>query len=393
MRAAKHRAGVCIVLAFLFLTFFAFSAPYVAGLLVFFVGTLALLAILLHRDARQIALELHADRAGRTGQELTFTLKKRQTGHLWVSGMASVELEIVHTMFDQKEQRQFQIPLREEEDSYSLAFAVNLCGEVEIRCVKVSLWDVLGLFRVEGAKFPTTRTIIYPPSLQLDLTLSQTAAGTANREGLMQNRRGNDLSEVYDLREYVPGDDIRAIHWKLSSKTDTLILRQPSNPSHYDAVLLPDLGLYQEEQPVSFAEENGAVSLTIALGEKLLEQGVSFCMAIPSQAGVELYEIQGRQQFYEQISQWMSIPIPRQSGAGLQFFLSEHLESHFTRMLLVSGGSYTQDIGKLETRIGVTAISTDDHTTEPVHLEAGLFCESVVVPTKQKKNTAYRIVC
>lgn len=53
----------------------------------------------------------------------------------------------------------------------------------------------------------------------------------------MQNRKGSDASEMFDIRDYVPGDDIRTIHWKLSGKTDELIVRQASAPSHYNIAL------------------------------------------------------------------------------------------------------------------------------------------------------------
>ena len=61
--------------------------------------------------------------------------------------------------------------------------------------------------------------IVYPRKVNLQVELSQMTIGAPKSEGMMQNRKGNDLSEIFDIREYVPGDDIRSIHWKLSSKT------------------------------------------------------------------------------------------------------------------------------------------------------------------------------
>ena len=52
------------------------------------------------------------------------------------------------------------------------------------------------------------------------------------------NRRGEDRSEVYQLREYRPGDDIRQIHWKLSSKLDRMIVRDPGLPLERSVLLL-----------------------------------------------------------------------------------------------------------------------------------------------------------
>lgn len=44
------------------------------------------------------------------------------------------------------------------------------------------------------------------------------------------DRRGSDLTEPFRLREYAPGDSLRQIHWKLSSKLDRLVIREPGMP-------------------------------------------------------------------------------------------------------------------------------------------------------------------
>ena len=45
-----------------------------------------------------------------------------------------------------------------------------------------------------------------------------------------QERPGADLTETFQIREYVPGDSMRQIHWKLSGKFDRLIVRDPALP-------------------------------------------------------------------------------------------------------------------------------------------------------------------
>lgn len=135
----------------------------------------------------------------------------------------------------------------------------------------------------------------------MELVLSRETVGAAQTEGLMQNRRSSDPSEIFDIRDYVPGDDIRTVHWKLSAKTGSLIVRQASDPSHYDAALLPDLGLRQQGETRPTAKELvRAVSVTVALGEGLLRQGTAFCMVIPIPQGLELHEVR----------------IPAESGLG-----------------------------------------------------------------------------
>ncbi len=54
---------------------------------------------------------------------------------------------------------------------------------------------------------------------------------------------GGGYSEEHELRQYRPGDNINSIHWKLSSKTDELIVREPMEPIESStAVLLHTTG-------------------------------------------------------------------------------------------------------------------------------------------------------
>ena len=41
---------------------------------------------------------------------------------------------------------------------------------------------------------------------------------------------GGGFSEIHDLREYRPGDSLHEIHWKLSAKSDKLIVREAEEP-------------------------------------------------------------------------------------------------------------------------------------------------------------------
>ena len=55
------------------------------------------------------------------------------------------------------------------------------------------------------------------------------------------NKRGNDFSDVSDVREYIPGDKLMSIHWKLSAKRDILMVKDRVTMSDQQMVLVPDL--------------------------------------------------------------------------------------------------------------------------------------------------------
>ena len=393
MAAGMRRFGFCLTAAVLAVLLFFFSSAAVLWMLLLLLGTAALSWLLTTLDAGHTTLTLYAASGAQTDRPLRTVLSAHRPGRFLAAGEAVVELEISNIMFGSSRTQRLVLPLRDHAQPLETMLHLDLCGETVLRCTGVAVWDALGLFCRQIAPFPEVRVVCYPASFGVELALSRDTVGAASTEGLMQNRKGNDPSEIFDVREYVPGDDIRSIHWKLSCKTDTLILREPSDPSHYDAALLPDLGLTQLRTPVSHQELNAAAALTVSLGEQMLQQGESFCLAIPTAQGLRLHEVRSLRELYQLLPQWLGLEIQAQSGVGLQCFLSDHLEQYFTRLLIVSAGKYSQDLTGLGARIGVTAVSTAQDASAPSYTALGTDCEAVVLPAVPRHGSCYRIVC
>ena len=394
MAVKLHRAGFCLAAVVLLLALFFFSASYLLTLLGVLLGLALALSLLLHRDTRRFSLQLYTAPAGQVEHPLELILTTAQAHRLLAAGCAEVELEIESVMFHDIQRQTLRIPLGDQQTRFSFSLPQKLCGAVRFRCKSIRLWDLLGVFSAPCAKFPEVQTILFPETPPLDLTISNVAIGSANAEGFMQNRPGGDPSEVFDIREYVPGDDVRSIHWKLSCKMDTLICRQSSDPSHYDVALLPDLCLAHQSGPVTHQELNAAVALVIALGEQLLAAGIPFCLVLPAPQELQILEVQSAVQLHQQLlPQWMSIAVSSQDGAGLQYFLAEHMEQYFTRLFIVSAGQYEQDVRSLGKRIGTTVLSVDLDAAAPSHLNLASGCESIILPAQTPKNFTYRILC
>lgn len=187
--------------------------------------------------------------------------------------------------------------------------------------------------------------------------LSQASAGTPQPEGKMQNRKGNDPSEMFDLREYVTGDDVRSIHWKLSGKTDTLILRQASAPSLYNIVLLMDFGIEKNGEPTPLEELNAAAAVAAAVGTQLVQQHITFSAAVPTRNGLEIYEVRTQKDFQQMLMHWMCFPLQQTEGAGMRYFLTQQMDRQYARLVLLTAGQYTASLKPLEGRIGTTVIS------------------------------------
>ena len=104
-----------------------------------------------------------------------------------------------------------------------LAASTEHCGLLELRADKVKVFDYLGLFarrlqppvpaRIECRPIPV-------PCQPVEVPDSKGVRPSARNP----SRRGP--GEDYDLREYRPGDPLRSVHWKLTSKWDELIVRE-----------------------------------------------------------------------------------------------------------------------------------------------------------------------
>lgn len=368
------------------------GSPYLFCVVIILFLIAIAMFLLVRKDAARLGISVRAQMGAQEGKENFFIVEAHTKRKLRAARYLVLYVCETNEMSGQSQERELLLRLTGENMQYEVPLANSLCGEVRIVCKEAAVRDMLNLFRLRVQKFPEIRMIVYPRKVNLQIELSQMTIGAPKSEGMMQNRKGNDLSEIFDIREYVPGDDIRSIHWKLSSKTENLILREASDPSHYNVVLLPDLGqnLLTEQN----AEEimNAAVAVGVAIGERLMEKRVSFCMALPAASGLKICEVKDRREMQRIFALWLQCPVAPESGDGLRCFMMEHLEQYFTRLLILNGGEYRQNLSGLEERIGITVLHVSA-TAKYVNAEISNGCEIVEIPARIDNRETYRIRC
>ncbi|WP_417080116.1 DUF58 domain-containing protein [Hominenteromicrobium sp.] len=303
-----------------------------------------------------------------------------------------MELETQSTLLGTKKEGRFLLSLTSGQSNYTVKVPAEQCGELRFSCKRICVRDVLNLYNVQTAPVAPVRTVIYPRRMKVQLLLSQASAGTPQPEGKMRNRKGNDPSEMFDLREYVPGDDVRSIHWKLSGKTDTLILRQASDPSLYNIVLLMDFGIEKNGEPTPLEELNAAAAVAAAVGAQLVQQHITFSAAVPTRNGLEIYEVRTQKDFQQMLMHWMCFPLQQTEGAGMRYFLTQQMDRQYARLVLLTAGQYTASLKPLEGRIGTTVISAVSGG-KLQHIAVGGGCEVVELPAERIEDEVYRILC
>lgn len=106
------------------------------------------------------------------------------------------------------------------------------CGNVAITVEKVRIYDYLSIFAwTVGKNFKTQNILVLPPQKEIYLGEDRWYNETnEDSDRFSLYKKGDDPSEIFNIREYMDGDKIQRIHWKLSSKTGSLMVKEGSLP-------------------------------------------------------------------------------------------------------------------------------------------------------------------
>ena len=122
-------------------------------------------------------------------------------------------------------------------DSWYIPLDTAHCGAVCCEAARARVFDYLGFFCLPVRTGRSVETIIRPTAVPPE-KLPNLSQFLARRR---QPKPGGGFSEEHELRDYRPGDSLRDIHWKLSVKTDRLIVREAQEPIRGLTLLTFDL--------------------------------------------------------------------------------------------------------------------------------------------------------
>lgn len=118
-----------------------------------------------------------------------------------------------------------------------------LCAQT----AKIRVYDYLGLIWLPKRTPSAAKTAVLPKPVQP----TKLPELTLFRSVQLQPLPAGSFSELHDHRPYREGDNARSIHWKLSQKSDELIVREPVAPvrlrSHLILTPPTSLGALQSE--------------------------------------------------------------------------------------------------------------------------------------------------
>ncbi len=169
------------------------------------------------------------------------------------------------------------------------AFSVNCahCGTLCIRADGMQAMDWFGLACFPCKVSACASLLVLPDLYPVRVNLSANDSVLRQEERPGQPRREGPETENSGVRDYVPGDPVRRIHWKLSAKTDRVLIREEERPLTGSVLLL----LETSGDHVAPDDMDGAAEALLSVSQALVKEGVFHSVSWQDRGGLQWMEI------------------------------------------------------------------------------------------------------
>ena len=361
----EARRIYCLALVAMLVLFALFDNWFFAWIFVATVLFEVLFYILLRRDVGIADVSLKWKHSFQMETDEPIQLEIQKTGMPLVAGIVEVRLRWTNRMIMETAERTVRFLPHKKQMDWILPLELNRCGEITVERAEVYMYDVFGVSKRKMATFLDHHMVAYPQDISLEIEIPPSWSGAVEEEKESISRRGTDMAEVYDLREYQPGDSLRAVHWKLSSKTDEYIVKEPGDTMHTDILVLFDVSkdkLMDNEQGAKLL--NVSVAFARKLSSVFVNKQMDFMAAYPSGGALHWKLIGSQQDNAELIENWLSVPLPEEPGSAIRYFSVSDRKNQFFNIIYITTESISKELFEVTEKSLIHAISIVSEGTE-----------------------------
>ncbi|MGM9979353.1 MAG: DUF58 domain-containing protein [Clostridium sp.] len=166
-----------------------------------------------------------------------------------------------------KEIEYINFPINSKEtESIDFKIKSKYCGKLIIEIQSLKIYDYLTFSSVKKKVNKSKEVIVLPQIYDINFSSNVANINSLDGEIFSKDKAGDDPSEVFNVREYIEGDKIQRIHWKLSSKVDNVMIKEYSQPIVNDSIIIVEL--CESENNINTIQ--GIIETAISLSHMLL---------------------------------------------------------------------------------------------------------------------------
>jgi len=162
--------------------------------------------------------------------------------------------------------------LKGDEFTFETNLVCKYRGEYYVGIKEVVVTDFLRLFRIRYKIKSNVRAIVNPAITRLKYIESiENVLGTLEKPNAKVNTNRDVL-----VRDYVVGDSLRQISWKLSAKENKLKVRKENGEEKQGVILIGDTNRCYKDEKVFLPLENKMLEVMSSIGIYLAENNVTY---------------------------------------------------------------------------------------------------------------------
>ncbi len=246
----------------------------------------------------------------------------------------------------------------------SLSVETQYCGQLRGAATALNVSDVFGIFTRKRRVEASGNILIFPQQKENKPEISAKETYDMESFRYSQEHKGDDSSEIFDIREYVPGDSMRKIHWKLTGKLDTVMVKESSYPVFNSILLLLETGYEHEESPIP-QKMDEAVELYCSIAGSFAEQNIPFEMGIfdYETESMCLHYIETTEEIWNMMPEVLSAGRRKAANSVYEQYLASSGNRHFAHYIYVAADSSFGNVEVAARTENITIIRCGDKQT------------------------------
>lgn len=277
-----------------------------------------------------VSAELAAAKTAEKGQSLSGCVRLRNNGLLPLP-RASVQLTCRNLRTGEEASRLVTLSLMPGEQ-HRADFRLDCphCGTIRMELTQVTVYDLFGLMGRKKSCSAAAEFTVLPALFEPEIVRRDSASALPDSDIYASDRPGNDPGETFAVREYVPGDALRKMHWKLSEKTDRAMVREFGLPVVNDVLLL-----FETAGNADAAAADAMTEVFASLSHALLSQGCSHQVGWQEAEGFRLQTISTQAEFDTMLEALLRLP-SGESGSVAHSFSEIAPHSGFAHIAVIA---------------------------------------------------------
>ncbi len=233
-------------------------------------------------------------------------------------------------------------------------------GKMKLSVKDVIFRDIFGMFQSRRSVDVNDGFSVNPERFAVSVSLTNCAAALLETDKFSSGKKDSNSSEIMGIKEYVPGDPVKNMHWKLSAKTDKLLIKELGTPVVDQVCLFLDM-THPEDADENASDTVAEVFASIADAMLGNEMSPEVGWQDPECGVLQLRNVRSEEELGAVIEEMMSVPL-KENGFSISDAIAMSSDKLGFAHVVAVGVSPELDVAHISNGAMATLILPDTET-------------------------------